>query len=361
MNCSRYFIGFFVGLALVGCRKNKSPEVIEEITLIGSATLDAPGKLSEWGLFEAPLNALNPKTGVLPYDLNTPLFSDYALKARFVKVPDSSVVIYDAAEVMNFPVGTILVKNFYYREDLRTPQSNRRLIETRLLVHKEIGWDALTYVWNTEQTEALLEVAGKTVPVSWKDGQGVLQGVNYSVPNLLQCKSCHDQSGRITPIGPSARQLNRDFDYAEGTMNQLMMWQRTGMLQGLPVEGSWPGLPRWEDEASGSLEERARAWLEVNCAHCHRSTGPAKNTGLYLTYAETDPYKIGILKPPIAAGRGSGGLRYDVVPGKPDESILVYRIESLDPGVMMPELGRKLRHEEGIALIREWIVNMKFP
>src|SRR5690606_5381795 len=97
----------------------------------------------------------------------------------------------------------------------------------------------------------------------------------------------------------------------------------------------------------------------INCAHCHRAEGPARNTGLYLTFAEGDPYKLGVRKPPVAAGRGSGGLKYGIVPGEPEESILMHRIESLDPGVMMPEVGRKMRHEEGIALVRDWIKAME--
>ena len=117
-------------------------------------------------------------------------------------------------------------------------------------------------------------------------------------------------------------------------------------------------MPEWDNVETGDLAGRARAWLDVNCGHCHRQEGPAKNTGMYLLAAEVDPYKLGIRKPPVAAGRGSGGLQFGIVPGDPEASILHYRINSLDPGVMMPELGRKLKHKEGIQLIEEWISSL---
>lgn len=340
---------------VVGCQQNKPVRQIEEVTLSDEIPLDVPHLLSDWGFFEPPLAELVPVSDVAPYELNTPLFSDYAFKSRFIRLPPGTSAVYDSMEVMQFPVGTVLIKNFYYQLDLTDPQSRRRLMETRLLIHEERDWSALTYIWNDEQNDAVLEVAGRNLPVSWKDERGLLKEINYSVPNLIQCKSCHEKSGLLTPIGLSARQLNRECVYPGGVANQLVHWQETGILQGLPLSRDWPRLPQWDEPASGSLDQRARAWLEINCAHCHRMEGPAKNTGLYLTFNESDPYRIGILKPPVAAGRGSGGLRYDIIPGDPEASILIYRIRSVDPGVMMPELGRQLPHTEGIELVSEWI------
>lgn len=350
----------WVGAVFLSCSRSKQPpREMEEVSLPGTTQLDVPDKLSEWKLFQEPLAGLNPTPGVVPYELNTPLFSDYARKARFVRIPADSSADYHASEVMDFPVGTVLIKNFYYPNDFRQPEGERFIIETRLLIHEVQGWKALTYVWNEQQNEAHLEIAGRSVPVSWSDKKGVLRNVNYAVPNLAQCKSCHDQSGQMLPIGPSARQLNRPFTYQTVHKNQLDHWAAEGLLTGLVDADQRPKLPVWDEVGSASLAKRARAWLEINCAHCHRAEGPAKNSGLYLTYAEKDRYKLGIMKPPVAAGRGSGGLKYGIVPGKPDESILVHRITSLDPGVMMPEVGRKLRHEEGIDLIRQWITEME--
>lgn len=352
---------FFLILIILicGCHKTKKPQVLEEVPLTGSSEINFPERLSEWGFFEKPMHLLTPVAGIIPYDLNTPLFSDYSQKARFVSLPEGKQAVYDSAETMHFPKGTILIKNFYYQNELQSTSGTRRLIETRLLINEGKDWQPLTYVWNDEQTEGYLEIAGQSVPVSWKDEKGVLQQVNYSVPNLAQCKSCHERSGSLVPIGPTARQLNRLHVYGDETANQLTQWQKLGLLTAVPPTVEWPVIPVWDDEATGTLDERARAWLEINCANCHSRVGPAKNTGLYLTYNENDAYKLGIWKPPVAAGRGSGGLSYSIVPGAPDRSILVHRIESLDPGVMMPEVGRKMRHEEGIALIREWIKEME--
>ena len=333
---------------------------IEEVSLSSNESqLDFPKSLSEWNLFQEPVNALIPKEDIYPYDLNSPLFTDYASKLRFVQLPENSSAQYHSDEVMDFPKETILIKNFFYPTDMSDEGGSRKIIETRLLINEPSGWEALTYVWNDAQTDAFLEVAGRTVPVSWTDESGELRNVNYSVPNLVQCKNCHELSGEMSPIGPSARQLNKGYQYQSGFMNQLDFWTDHGILTQLPKVDNRPQLPVWNNPETGSIEERSRAWLEANCAHCHRPEGAAKNTGLYLTYAEEDPYKLGVNKPPVAAGRGSGGLQYGIVPGKPESSILLYRINSLDPGVMMPELGRKLRQEESVELIRDWIAGME--
>jgi mono/diheme cytochrome c family protein len=115
----------------------------------------------------------------------------------------------------------------------------------------------------------------------------------------------------------------------------------------------------WNDPKTGTLDERARAYLEVNCAHCHNPKGPARTSALDLLASQTDPTLWGLHKPPVAAGRGTGGRKFDIVPGKPDESIMVFRMESTEPGVMMPELPRRMVDDEGVALIREWIAKMK--
>jgi uncharacterized repeat protein (TIGR03806 family) len=316
-------------------------------------------KLSDYGLFSGRLADLRPAEGVLPYALNTPLFSDYAEKARFLRVPAGAVVTYNDSTVFDFPVGTVLVKNFYYPKDFRAPSAGREIIETRLLVREAQGWKALPYIWNKEQTEAYLDVAGETREVSYIDATGKSRRHRYEVPNMNQCKGCHNYREAMVPIGPSARQLNGALDYGEGAENQLEHWASRGLFAHLPPAADRPAGVRWDDPASGSLNDRARAWLDINCGHCHRQGGPASTSGLYLTVHEQDPLHLGIGKTPVAAGRGSGNLQFSIAPGQPDKSILVYRMQSTDPGVMMPELGRSLTHQEGVALVREWIRQMK--
>ena len=317
-------------------------------------------KLSDYGFFEGNMAEQKPSTGVLPYSLNTPLFSDYAEKLRFVKLPENTTVAYNATEVMDFPVGTTIIKTFYYPNDFRKPDKGKRLMETRLLIHENEGWKALAYVWNDEQTEALLEVAGDTKEVSYIDTEGKKKKHQYSIPNLNQCKGCHNRNEQMAPIGPSARQLNGEYSVwgkleEASKENQLLAWQKMGILTGLPAIETVPKAAIWNKPESGSLDARARIWLDINCAHCHRLGGPAQTSGLNLSIHETDPLTFGILKTPVAAGRGSGNRKFDIVPNKPDESILLYRIESIDPGEMMPEVGRKTMHKEGIELIRDWI------
>jgi uncharacterized repeat protein (TIGR03806 family) len=314
--------------------------------------------LSEYGFFAGKLADQTPAEGVVPYRLNTPLFSDYAEKLRFVKLPAGQTVPYNATEVLNFPVGTTLIKTFYYPNDFRDASKGRRLMETRLLIHETAGWKAFEYVWNDEQTEAVLEVAGDRKAVTYVDADGRSRQQEYIIPNLNQCKSCHNRNEVLMPIGPSARQLNGDLGYSSGAENQLTHWQKAGWLTDMPTLTDVPRAPVWNDPQTGSLDARARIWLDINCAHCHRPDGPASTSGLNLSVHERNPIAWGIMKTPVAAGRGSGGRRYDIVPGRPDESILLYRMESTDPGVMMPEVARKVTHNEGVTLVRDWIKSL---
>ena len=331
------------------------------LTLVSWQTASVPEKLSDYGFFTGDLAHQRPTAGVVPYTLNTPLFSDYAEKLRFIQLPPGQSVTYTDSAVLHFPVGTTLIKTFYYPHDFRDPAKGRRLLETRLLVHQPDGWKALVYVWNPEQTDALLEVAGDTKTVQYVDARGTARQQAYGIPNLNQCKGCHNRQEVLTPIGPSVRQLNGDLAYAgaEKKENQLQHWQRTGMLTGMPPLADCPKTPVWDQPETGSLNDRARAWLDINCAHCHNPQGPAMTSGLNLSIGETNPTALGILKTPVAAGRGSGGHAFDIVPGKPEASILIYRLYSTDPGDRMPELGRKTVHTESLELLRAWIKAME--
>jgi uncharacterized repeat protein (TIGR03806 family) len=345
-----------LGLAawmLWGCQKTK-PMVIEEVSLNHSTISIGNETLSSYQFFTGELKDLTPAEGVVPYQLNSPLFSDYAYKKRFIKFPKGTSAYYHATEVFEFPEGTVLIKNFYYPADFRKPEENIRIVETRLLILENGKWKTLPYIWNDEQTEAFLDVAGKNIPVEWTHYDGSKKQVLYSVPNMNQCKSCHMQADKIVPIGPLARQLNGDMN----GKNQLENLAALGHLHNLPALDQVPKLVAYDNEKA-ALNDRARAWLEVNCAHCHRPDGPAKTSGLHLLADVNNTYELGVGKAPVAAGRGSGGRKFDIVPGNPDASILYYRINSTDPGVMMPELGKKLIHEEGAALIKQWIEKMQ--
>lgn len=357
---TKYF-AFLLAVVLVsiGACNQGQPE---ETTLAGNSPIASvgPQKLSEYGFFVGNIADLTPSNGVVPYDLATPLFSDYAYKARFIKLPDGSAPApFNDEDVFDFPVGTVIIKTFYYPNDMRDESQGRRLMETRLLVHEEKGWKALPYIWNDEQTDAILEVAGGHRDVSWVHTDGSKRSLNYVIPNMNQCKGCHIKDGNMTPIGPKARYLNHDFAYADGPKNQLTHWHSAGIIGDMPDIASISKVPVWNDPTTGSLNDRARAYLEINCAHCHRDGAPANTSGLLLDWHQQNPAALGIYKSPVAAGRGSGGRLYDIAPGEPDASIMLFRMDSEDPGIMMPELGRKITHTEGVALIKEWIASLE--
>jgi uncharacterized repeat protein (TIGR03806 family) len=338
-----------------------------------------PQHLSEWHVVfrDGARLALNGR--VVPYDLNSPLFSDYAHKLRTVWMPPGVSAKYVSEQSFDFPVGTVISKTFYYPRAaggdaavLRTYDQSRdfagqgldlknvRLIETRLLVRREHGWEALPYVWNAEQTDAELARTGDEVPLELVASDAGRERFTYVVPNENQCAGCHVtdlKAKSIAPIGLKARHLNRDYGYPSGAENQLTYLQKIGYLTGLPPLTEVPRNANWRDPAQ-PLDARARAYLDVNCSHCHSPTGAADTTGLSFEAVTAADRHLGVCKPPVAAGRGTGDHIFDIVPGHPEDSILPFRMGSREPGVMMPEQGRGTVHLEGLALIREWIAAM---
>jgi uncharacterized repeat protein (TIGR03806 family) len=336
-----------IGAALLLLGAAPAPGVRSDLLM----ATDAP-KLADYGLFDA---AGRPAQGVQPYTLNTPLFSDHAEKFHFAWLPPGTNAEYRPSGALAFPVGTVLVKRFAFPADLRQPMQNVRPIETRLLIRRPAGWVALSYV--EQDGGAVLKRAGVKVPLEFIDKAGRAQAIDYAVPNQNQCKTCHQDGEAITPIGPTAGNLNGSLN-GSGS-NQLMTWSTSGRLTGLPA-GAWPRLAKWDDAAE-PLDARARAYLAVNCGHCHSRGGFASNSGLYLVPEETTPAHLGVMKRPVAAGRGSGGHEFSILPGQPDKSILLHRMIASEPGIMMPQFGRALAHEEGNALIRKWIAAMPAP
>ncbi|GAB0498486.1 hypothetical protein MMPV_009831 [Pyropia vietnamensis] len=317
-----------------------------------------PRQLSAFGFFD-DLAAQHPAAGVLAFAPASMLFSDHARKLRFAFVPPGASAAYDAREAFAFPVGSALIKTFYYPARAGEGEAGRRLIETRLLLRQEKGWNAWAYIWREDGSDADLNIAGAKLPLEIEVPGGRSVAFDYAVPNKNQCKGCHEVAGAITPIGPRAAHLNHVFDYGGGeAANQLQRWTELGMLDGAPPIQQAPSLPDFRDK-SAPLDARARAWLDINCAHCHRAEGPASNTGLYLTWHEADARKLGVGKRPVAAGRGAGDNLFVLVPGRPEESILFTRMDSTEPGVMMPELGRRLADQEAVALIGAWIESLR--
>lgn len=313
--------------------------------------------LSDYRLFPGGDPRTGPDGGI-PFDLTTPLFSDYATKYRFVFFPDGTSAVYDPTEPFDFPVGTVIAKTFAFRDDLTQAVSPETMIETRLLVRRPSGWKGWAYIWNDAQAEAFLAIGGGEADVSFIAPDGLPRQTTYEVPDVTQCTSCHGTDLGDEPLGTRAGLLNRDHDYPGGTENQLVHWTNAGVLTGAPAPASATRYPVWDDPLDGTLGERARTWLDINCAHCHSDGGRAQFTGLFLEVDRPDGEATGICKAPIAAGLGTGGLQFDIVPGSPDDSILVFRMESLVPAIRMPELSRSLVHVEGVQLVRDWITGL---
>ena len=296
-----------------------------------------PRNLADFGFFLDSAGR-DPDRRLIPYELNTPLFSDGADKLRFIYVPEGAEITAHGDGLLQFPVGTALIKTFAFGQG-----EEQRYIETRVLLRRDDGWIALPYRWNEEQTEARLALAGARIPISTREGEDI----SYRIPNKNQCKTCHSLNDAVVPIGPKARNL------APALLAALV---ERGHLAAAPAV--MRPMPVWGDQ-SASTEAHARAYLDVNCAHCHQPGGGASNSGLDLRWEQDDPFALGVRKPPVAAGRGAGGLLVSIAPGEPDRSILVHRMDSIEPGVAMPELGRSTIDEEGVALMRTWIEEME--
>jgi uncharacterized repeat protein (TIGR03806 family) len=337
-------------VVLAACGDNTKPD----------CAVDGPmcARLSYWELFD-DIGAQVPAAGVVPYTVNTPLFSDYTTKDRYIRLPDGQAAAWADVDAFDLPVGSMLIKTFSYLHDRRDPTLGRDKLETRLLLHGSEGWHGASYVYDNDGRDATLKLEGATIDASWIHDDGSTRTNAYVVPNANQCKNCHAEHDSVTsPLGIKARHLNRSGPDGTGIADQLQNLIDLGELAGAPPPASWPRLPDAFDPATGTLEARARGWLDINCGHCHNPGGLARTSGLFLDITQTDPAKLGVCKPPVATGPASGNLLYDIVPGQPDQSIVVFRISSTEPAIKMPQIGRNLVQDEGVTLIREWIAAM---
>jgi uncharacterized repeat protein (TIGR03806 family) len=298
-----------------------------------------PRALSDFGFFADGARQV-PAARVIPYALATPLWSDGAEKLRFIYLPEGTRLEADGEGLLQFPVGAAIIKTFAFGEG-----ETRRLIETRVLLHRAEGWVALPYRWNAEQTDAALALAGGRVDLDTPAGEAI----SYAIPNKNQCKTCHSKDGQVIPIGPKARNLGQLW---------LQSMFSADMLEAIPEVARF--LPDWNNrDLAPDTPALARAYLDVNCAHCHQPGGGASNSGLDLRWEQSDAHAIGIFKRPVAAGRGAGGHEFSIVPGEPDRSILLYRMDSAEGGIAMPELGKASVDKDGVAVVRRWIAEMK--
>jgi uncharacterized repeat protein (TIGR03806 family) len=315
-------------------------------------------KLSDYKFFEGDLKNQAPAYKVIPFKPASELFTNYAHKKRFVWMPEGTTANYDGDDnVFDFPVGAVLIKTFYY-ENVQ-PANVTKIIETRILIRQNDGWKAHNYIWNNEQTEAFLDTDGNGIfiPVTWKENNEI-KTVNYKTPSQTECITCHKINplqtigGEITiPIGPKPQNLNTDFNYGTSVRNQIQKWKSIGYLASDVSTNIPRSIVDWKD-TSKSLEQRARSYLDINCAHCHRTGGHCDYVNMRLNYSNTDLLSFGLCMTPLFSNVPGTHV---ITGGNADDSELVYRISSNEESKMMPIIGRSVVHQEGVQLVREWI------
>jgi uncharacterized repeat protein (TIGR03806 family) len=320
-----------------------------------------PRLLSQTGLFTDTAK-LVPDPGLIPYDVNAPLWSDGASKQRFIALPGDSTIDHTSAHGWNFPDGGALVKTFSMDLETGNPASRRRL-ETRVMLKQGTNWAGYTYIWNDAQTDAkLAPAAGRDEVLMIKDpaAPGGVRRQTWHYPSRAECMVCHSRAANFV-LGPSDVQMNRDFAYAPGqTDNQLRVLERLGVLKtsSKPIFQKDPERrPHLVDPADASqpLDARARSYLHANCAHCHIEAGggnasvdldfstPASSTRMFDVAAQSN------LLPMTDAKL--------IAPGHPDRSNLYHRLSIRGTG-QMPPVGSNLVDTAGTKLIEEWIARM---
>lgn len=327
INLIRHTIYLLLGVANVisSCDFNDLKPIANSATL--------PMRLSDYGIFPNGGSGL-PAARFHPYRLATPLFTDYAEKQRLLSLPKGTHLSFDEAGDPVFPDSSVLVKTFFYYSDKRDTAAGKQLIETRILIKVEGQWNVGTYEWNEAQTDAFLLDGGKDKAVSWVNESGVRKSIFYHIPSATDCSGCHRSGQSIIPIGPKVRNLNISLKGHPGHENQLLNLQKNSVVKLAPADLQ-TALPDWQN-SSHTLAQRARAYLDVNCAHCHSSTGLAQNTRLFLDY--TLPF----------ADTRIHARRNDIL----------HRMQSTNQNIRMPKLGTTIQDSAGVALIEAYIQSL---
>lgn len=306
-------------------------------------------KLSDYQFFEGTMSNLQPAFGVVPYEPISSLFSDYAKKARFIWMPNNAKAHYvDDHEVLDFPEGTMLIKNFYYENVL--PNNSTRIIETRLMIMKDGKWLFANYIWDLDQSEAYFDLTGGPTQVNWLLN-GVERTVDYRVPTESQCFTCHKSLVDNTPIGLKPQNLNGNYNYPDGVQNQLTKFVEMGYLDA-SMPSTFETVVNWED-TSQPLDLRVRSYFDINCAHCHADVKHCDYRPMRFAFNESaDPVNLGVCVDPDT---NIPPYTKIVDPGSKETSVLHFRFSTTQEQYRMPLFGRTLVHEEALALIEAWI------
>jgi uncharacterized repeat protein (TIGR03806 family) len=301
------------------------------------ATDTIPKKLSQTGCVDTS-DARKVANGVIPYGVNSPLWSDGAEKERYFAIPDGTTITVKGDGDWDLPVGSVTLKTFIV---------GGKRVETRYFVRHEDGeWAGYTYEWNEDETDAdLLPPAGKTKQVGDQ---------TWTYPTRSQCLSCHTAPAGRT-LGLETAQLNGNFKYtASLEANQIKQLNQMGYFT-TPITqatDTLPALPKPTGAEQGKLEDRARAYLHSNCSHCHRSGGTGGGT---MDFRFSLPF-IDVRACNVAPNEGDLGVAGAkiIVPGDPAKSIISIRTHALD-ATRMPALGTKVVDTAGVELLDDWI------
>lgn len=310
---------------------------------------EIPDHLSETGVF-TDLNTLTPASGLIEYDINHPFWSDGSEKRRWIGVPDAGEVAFSASAEWVFPVGTVIVKHFEMLLAEGDPNSAERL-ETRLLVHTQDGWQGFTYRWNDDQTDAVLLSGRETEELTIQLAAGGTRTQIYEYPSRTDCLTCHTEEAGFA-LGLKTVQLNRDFAYPNATDNQLRSWNNIELFdQDIGDQAQYDAFVDVSD-TSASLQERARTYLDVNCAQCHQP-GTTAPTDLDLRFATANGGMNAIGEPPTQGDLGITDARI-IAAGDRERSVLWQRMREL--GVdRMPPISSHLVDDAAAEVIGDWI------
>lgn len=345
---------------LFACKKDKVEPMPSDPPPTSPVVFDPANvpydSLSSYAFFEGSMADQLPAYGVLPFEPITPLFTDYAHKHRFVWMPDSVQAEYNGdGNIFSFPDNTVLIKTFYY--DHVQPADETKIIETRIMFKLNGVWQFANYIWNEDQTEAILDLNGANVPLEWTDDNGTDRSTIYRIPSEAECFTCHKITDMAAPIGPKPQNLNKDLFYTDGAMGQIQKWQEMGYLGSMPTNINT--VPDWTDESIGT-HDRVRAYLDMNCAHCHADERHCDYRPIRLSWQESvDTTDLGVCVVPDEIPLPQ--YTHIVSRGVIARSVMHFRMNTNDETLRMPLLGRTVIHDEAIELIEEWIEAMEPP
>jgi uncharacterized repeat protein (TIGR03806 family) len=297
-----------------------------------------PQRLSQTGCVD-PADPTKPATGLIPYDVNAPLWSDGAEKQRWMAIPDGTTIAINADQDWELPIGSVAMKTF---------SVGGKRLETRLFMrHDDGGWAGYTYEWDANGKDATLLPSNKVVAID--------AGATWAYPSRSQCIQCHSKAAGGT-IGLETAQLNRDGVYPSTNRraNQLATLEHIGMLSA-PLGKSPDELPRLSDPSGrDSLELRARSYLHGNCSHCHRPMGGGQGT-MDLRFANA--LKDTVTCNADATQGGIGAATKLISPGAPDASVLSLRLHATD-AKRMPPVAVSISDPLGGNVIDSWIKSL---